>query len=277
MDQPPSWTAAMDSVDHLWNEESSIARSPDTHMTKPYTGSSVDNDTVYWRGSSNITRCMPAAAPSDSMWDPIPNAPQHIRSQVLDLFSVATTTPVNTEPAQLDVSQSAPGASECTSTADPESRKQRDASTLSRTRSYGTNTAEQKQANARESQKRFRLRQKVLLTSQNARKYALPDAHELRCMQGLDRSSGVLIQHLLCKQTYCTLQARSQAIEAQLAGTVAELCKLRVRQQQLESRNLVLEKCSRLNHRQHEDQLTEVSTAFLRFNQLVHLCAKFSS
>ena len=53
-------------------------------------------------------------------------------------------------------------------------------------------------------------------------------------------------------------QARSQAIEAQLASTVAELCNLRVRQQHLESRNQLLEKCSSLTSRQHSDQVSEL-------------------
>ncbi len=60
-------------------------------------------------------------------------------------------------------------------------------------------------------------------------------------------------------------QVRSQAIEAQLASTVAELCNLRARQQQLESRNLLLEKCSHLSSKQNEEQLNGVIIAKLQF------------
>ena len=67
-------------------------------------------------------------------------------------------------------------------------------------------------------------------------------------------------------------QARSQAIEAQLASTVAELCNLRVRQQQLESRNLLLEKCSNLTNRQTPEQLNGVSVAVAGLNCLLPFC-----
>ena len=161
----------MDPLDQFWNEESSIAGSaqfPALHdaPTAPnFTGSALDIVSNCNRtGSSDDTRCKPAVTPSHHMWDPIPDAPQGLRSQVLDLFSV-TTTPV-TEPVQQDVSRSAPGCSEFTSTEDLDSGKQPGASALSRTRSH-PNTAEQKQANARESQKRFRMRQKVLLAGQD--------------------------------------------------------------------------------------------------------------
>ncbi len=59
-------------------------------------------------------------------------------------------------------------------------------------------------------------------------------------------------------------QARSQAIEAQLASTVAELCNLRVRQQHLESRNQLLEKCSSLTSGQNSDQVSELRFTSVR-------------
>ena len=59
-------------------------------------------------------------------------------------------------------------------------------------------------------------------------------------------------------------QARSQAIEAQLASTVAELCNLRVRQQHLESRNQLLEKCSSLTSGQNSDQVSELRFSSVR-------------
>ena len=177
--QLPSWTAAVDPLDCFWHEDSSNVESaqyqapPVAPITAPnFTGSAVDNvSNCNWTGSSESARCIPAATPSHRMWDPIPDAPQGLRSQVLDLFSL-TTTPVDTEPAQ-DVSRSAPGCSELTSTEDLGSGEQPDASTLSRTRSH-PNTAEQKQANARDSQKRFRMRQKVLLAGVDWHNRQLP-------------------------------------------------------------------------------------------------------
>lgn len=59
-------------------------------------------------------------------------------------------------------------------------------------------------------------------------------------------------------------QARSQAIEAQLASTVAELCNLRVRQQHLESRNQLLERCSSLTSSRNSDQVSELRFSLVR-------------
>ena len=50
------------------------------------------------------------------------------------------------------------------------------------------------------------------------------------------------------------MQARSQAVEAQLASTTAELRELKSRQQQLEVRNMLLEKVSQLNKNQTDPQ-----------------------
>ncbi|KAL3139121.1 hypothetical protein ABBQ32_005913 [Trebouxia sp. C0010 RCD-2024] len=199
----PNWKTGTDAMNQPWSEETGIVASAQCLGAPNLTDSLMDNTICKWTGSSDTTESQPAAAPSDSVWDPVPFAPQDVRSEVLDLFSV------DSQPEQQDISKSAPDCSDPTSTGDPNAAEQKDASDLSRARTHPS-TAKQKQANARESQRRFRLRQK----------------------------------------------ARSQAIEAQLADTVAELCKLRVRQQQLESRNMLLEKCSRLSNKQKEDQLT---------------------
>ena len=169
--QLPNWAGALDPLSCGLKEDSSNVESAQYHapMTVPnFTGSSVDNNSnCNWTGSSHTAGCVPAAASSHRMWDPIPDAPHDMRSQVLDLFSVKAPADTDLQPAQLGVSQSAPGGSKITSTEDLNSSKQQDASALSRTRSH-PNTAEQKQANARESQKRFRMRQKVLFASQPA-------------------------------------------------------------------------------------------------------------
>lgn len=171
--QFPNWAGALDPLSCGWKEDSSNVEFAQYHaplaapMTAPdLTGSSLDNNSnCNWTGSSHNACCVPAAASSHRMWDPIPDAPHDMRSQVLDLFNVKAPADTDLEPAQLGVSQSAPGGSDITSTEDLNSSKQQDASALSRTRSH-PNTAEQKQANARESQKRFRMRQKVLFVSQ---------------------------------------------------------------------------------------------------------------
>ena len=53
------------------------------------------------------------------------------------------------------------------------------------------------------------------------------------------------------------IQARSQAVEAQLASTTAELKELKARQHQLEVRNMLLEKVSQLN-KSDAPQVSEV-------------------
>ena len=55
------------------------------------------------------------------------------------------------------------------------------------------------------------------------------------------------------------VQARSQAVEAQLASTTAELRELKSRQHQLEVRNMLLEKVSQLNKSTDPQSSCEVS------------------
>ena len=170
----PNWKTAADSINQPWTEDSCAASAQYTEVPN-LTGSLMDNSTVCnWMGSSDNTQCQPAAAPSDSMWDPIPFAPQEFRTEVLDVFGV--TAPVDQEPAQQDVSDTAPGHAEPDSTEDPNSGEQQDASALSRARTHPS-TAKQKQANARESQRRFRLRQKVF-TAPSCQLYASQNGTE---------------------------------------------------------------------------------------------------
>lgn len=156
----PSWEAAMDAGKPHCNENTEIAALEQYCSASNPTGSSIDNSIVCKRTASDNIKTQHAAAPSDNMWDPNPFAPQDIRSEVLDLFSV--TASIDDEPAQQEISQSPPGCSEPTSTRDQTAGEQQDASALSRARTHPS-TAKQKQANARESQRRFRLRQKVLM------------------------------------------------------------------------------------------------------------------
>ena len=60
------------------------------------------------------------------------------------------------------------------------------------------------------------------------------------------------------------VQARSQAVEAQLASTTAELRELKSRQHQLEVRNMLLEKVSQLNKSTDPQSSSEVSRCLPR-------------
>lgn len=90
---------------------------------------------------------------------------------------------------------------------------------------------ERKQQNNRAAQKRFRAKQKV-------------------------RSLPHLLSHCATSNETCgtprtqskrRMQAKSQTIEAQLAETTAQLNELKVKQKQLEARNMLLEKVAALN------------------------------
>lgn len=102
-----------------------------------------------------------------------------------------------------------------------------------RQRTASSDSTERSKAVNRESQRRFRLRQKVSWHACTRPCYCTE--HRPLC-----RSN---------KLNLCAIvmQARSQAVEAQLASTTAELRELKSRQHQLEVRNMLLEKVSQLN------------------------------
>jgi len=255
----PDWTAALDPVDLPWNDTSSVCEPSLQEAASVVCFPSASQSSA--RPVCNSTQPgiqaqsgAAAAARQHQMWEPVPFAPDDFRDEVFNLLSApALTTARPVQPTEQEHSQSAPTSSGFID--GTEDNKQRDMSALSRTRSQ-TNTSEQKQANARESQKRFRMRQKVFC--------------QLDCLAVLPaclgRSLSDVITCISCtallKPPLLTLlllpQARSQAIEAQLASTVAELCNLRVRQQHLESRNQLLEKCSSLTSRRNSDQVSEL-------------------
>lgn len=95
-----------------------------------------------------------------------------------------------------------------------------------------SDSVERSKAVNRESQRRFRLRQKVQLCFLHPS--AVLQKEPCTPQTGTHTSNYVL-------------QARSQAVEAQLASTTAELKELKSRQHQLEVRNMLLEKVSQLN------------------------------
>jgi len=260
MDQTlPDWTTALDPVDLPRNDSSSVCEPSQQEAASVVCFPSASQSSA--RPVCNSTQPgiqaqsgAAAAARQHQMWEPVPFAPDDFRDEVFNLLSApALTTARPVQPTEQEHSQSAPTSSGFID--GTEDNKQRDMSALSRTRSQ-TNTSEQKQANARESQKRFRMRQKVFC--------------QLDCLAVLPaclgRSLSDVITCISCtallKPPLLTLlllpQARSQAIEAQLASTVAELCNLRVRQQHLESRNQLLEKCSSLTSRRNSDQVSEL-------------------
>lgn len=257
----PDWTAALDPVDHPWNDTSSVCEASQQEAASvvcfpPASQSSARPVCNSTQPGIQAQSGAAAAARQHQMWEPVPFAPDDFRDEVFNLLSApALTTARPVQPTEQEHSQSAPTSSAFID--GTEDSKQRDMSALSRTRSQ-TNTSEQKQANARESQKRFRMRQKVIC--------------QFACLAVLPACLGRSLSIITCIS--CTAlhnaalpplvtllplpQARSQAIEAQLASTVAELCNLRVRQQHLESRNQLLEKCSSLTSRQSSDQVSEL-------------------
>ena len=57
----------------------------------------------------------------------------------------------------------------------------------------------------------------------------------------------------------CILQARKASIESELDATKAELQELRFRQQQLESRNVLLERVAEINNADNDTLSAQVS------------------
>ena len=177
-DQGPSWTAALNPVNYFWNKEPSVSepsqqatlsavhfRPVPTSQGRPLGSSNAWPDCTQARDSVQTQAQAQAqtAAQLDQMWDPIPlAAPDGFRDEVLNELYAIECTEADTEPAKQEYTQSGPTDSGFTAGTDKACSKQRDLSALSRTRSQ-PNTSEQKQANARESQKRFRMRQKVQL------------------------------------------------------------------------------------------------------------------
>ncbi len=163
----PDWTAALDPIDLPWNDRSSVCEASQQKAASvvcfPSASQSsakpVFNSTQPGIQAQSGTAA--AAARQDQMWEPVPFAPDDFRDEVFNLLSgpaLTTARPLEVQPEQ-EHSQSAPTSSGFID--GNEDSKQPDVSALSRTRSQ-TNTSEQKQANARESQKRFRMRQKVV-------------------------------------------------------------------------------------------------------------------
>ena len=272
MDQTlPEWTASLDPVDLVWNDSSSVCETSQQEAASVVCFPSASQSSA--RPVSNSTQLgihaqsgAAAAARQDHMWEPAPFAPDDFRDEVFNLLSAPALTTSRpqpeVQPTEQEHSQSAPASSGFID--GTEGSKQRDISALSRTRSQ-TNSSEQKQANARESQKRFRMRQKVFC--QFVCLAVLPAC--------LGRSLSNVITYISCTALHMAAlpplltllllpQARSQAIEAQLASTVAELCNLRVRQQHLESRNQLLEKCSSLTSSRKSVQVRKLNFSPVR-------------
>jgi len=272
MDQTlPAWTAALDPVDLLWNDSSSVCEPSQQEAASVVCFPSASQSSA--RPVPNSTQpgiqAQSGAAASTQqhqMWEPVPFAPDDFRAEVFNLLTAPALTTARpqpeVQPTEQEHSQSAPTSSGFID--GTEDSKQRDMSALSRTRSQ-TNTSEQKQANARQSQKRFRMRQKVFI--QFACLAVLP-AYLGRSLSDVVTCISCNILHKAALPPLLTLlllpQARSQAIEAQLASTVAELCNLRVRQQHLESRNQLLEKCSSLTKSQNSDQVSGLRFSSVR-------------
>ncbi len=117
-----------------------------------------------------------------------------------------------------------------------------------RQRTGSSDNSERSKAVNRESQRRFRLRQKVarMCCFVTVLKPVCCPVHCSICQQ-------------ICLVMLVLVQARSQAVEAQLASTTAELRELKSRQHQLEVRNMLLEKVSQLNKSTDPQSSSEVS------------------
>ena len=122
-----------------------------------------------------------------------------------------------------------------------------------RQRTGSSDNSERSKAVNRESQRRFRLRQKV------------PRMQFLfTVLRPLCRSVHCSVCQYFCLALLVVVQARSQAVEAQLASTTAELRELKSRQHQLEVRNMLLEKVSQLNKSTDPQSSSEVSRCLPR-------------
>ena len=161
----PNWTTPLDAVDLFWQHDSSFSQashlpvkvSPSASLqTSSRPADSRWPESIATRDGEQTQ--VGSTAQPDHMWEPIPSAPSDFREEVLNLFS--TSEAPQLEPAKHESAQSAPAPSGLTAASEKSGNIHRDVSALSRTRSQ-PHTSEQKQANARESQKRFRMRQKV--------------------------------------------------------------------------------------------------------------------
>lgn len=168
----PTWTAALEPVGLLWKNNSSIcepsqqdsAHAHTSLLTSQLSAAPVGTNAAWpdsSRGPESGQVQLGAATKQHQMWEPVPVAPDDFRDEVLNLFSANSEgTAPEPEPTKQEFTHSAPSSSGFTNGTEKDCSKQLDSSAISRTRSQ-PNTSEQKQANARESQKRFRARQKV--------------------------------------------------------------------------------------------------------------------
>lgn len=167
----PEWTAALDPVDLLWDGSSNVCEPSQQEAASAVCFPAASQSSA--RPVQNSTQPgiqaqsgAAATAPQHQMWEPAPFAPDDFRDEVFNLLTAPALTTARpqpeVQPTEQEHSQSAPTSSGFIH--GTQDSKQRDMSALSRTRSQ-TNTSEQKQANARESQKRFRMRQKVFCPS----------------------------------------------------------------------------------------------------------------
>ena len=159
----PTWTTPLDPVELSWQHSSALSEPShlpaSTEIPVSLQASSRPAD-INWSESiaarGERTQVGSTAQP-DRIWEPVSCAPSDFREEV-NLFSAGVAP--HLEPAKHEFAQSAPVSSGFLAAREKHGKIRRGVSALSRTRSQ-PHTSEQKQANARESQKRFRMRQKV--------------------------------------------------------------------------------------------------------------------
>ena len=177
----PSWAAGLEPVGFSWNAPSDVMRNslPNTASSEGLKeGAQLqerpESNASCWTASSaamgskvsdNSTQDL-LSDRGEQRWDPSPSMPEMDREEAMEFMSdyglidqPATEQTTNQDMAGL--SQSAPATSEIDS-AEGDSKATHDDSKFARARSQPY-TAEQKQVKARESQKRFRQRQKVVV------------------------------------------------------------------------------------------------------------------
>ena len=182
MERLPSWAAGLEPVDFSWNASAEAAGNsvPNAAASRGFKDGlqllqerPMSNASCWTANSAaamsskvsdNSTQDLMSADRRDQ-WDPTPSMPDMDREEAMEFMSdyglvdQPAAEQGITEGAP-GLSQSAPTTSEIDSAEGDDSKDPHGDSKFSRSRSQPY-TAEQKQVKARESQKRFRMRQKV--------------------------------------------------------------------------------------------------------------------
>lgn len=182
MERLPSWAAGMGPVGFSWNASAEAARNnmPNAAAStghkdglqllqeRPKSNASCwtanSAAAMSSKVSDNSTQDFLSADRQEQCWDPTPSMPDMAREEAMELMNDYGLVDQSAAEARMNegaagLSRSAPTTSEIDSVEGDDSKGPHD-DKFSRARSQPY-TAEQKQVKARESQKRFRMRQKA--------------------------------------------------------------------------------------------------------------------